>query len=361
MPQTKNVSVGELFKPARGKSAYTRAYGDLNAGEFPVYSASLAAPLCFINTFDYNGTYLTWTANGYGGRIQIISGKFSVNGDRGVLIPLIEVPPLPYIKHILEPALMDAAIGRKVDGKKNDYTKVGPEVVRETVLSFPILESGELDLDKMKETAKKLTLIEQLKIEMQEQSEAISAAEIFIAPTGKYATVSLGNEAVFSMEVGTRLLSGDGLAAGVPIYSANVFRPFSFVKDSNLKSFDRDSIIWTIDNANFDWNLIPKGTVFATTDHCGRLQVKRDDLDPEYIYYFLQAARAQYGFDWSFRSSMGTMAALVTVDIPVDAKGNFDLSAQRALAMRYRRLAALKRDTSLALNQLVRAKPLLAV
>jgi type I restriction enzyme M protein len=360
MPLTKNISVAELFKPVRGKSIFTRAYGDAHSGKFPVYSASLLAPLCCISTYDYNGTYLTWTTNGYGGRIQIISGKFSVNGDRGVLIPIGEVPPLPYVKHILEPILIDSAIGRRVDGRKNDYTKIGPEVVGQAILSLPVSTAGDLDFIQMDATAKKLTLIEQLRVEMQKHSDAISATEILIPPASDCATLSLGDETIFSMEIGERLLSGEGLSSGVPIYSANVFRPFTFVKTSNLKSFERDSIIWTIDNANFDWNIIPKGIVFATTDHCGRLLVKRDDLDPEYIYYFLQATRAQYGFDWSFRSSMGTIRALVTVDVPIDKEGNFDLAFQKALARRYRKLRALKRDTMSALSQLAKARALLA-
>jgi type I restriction enzyme M protein len=361
MPQTKNIEVGELFTPVRGKSIYTRAYGDKNAGEYPVYSASLTAPLCFINSYDFDGEYLTWTANGYGGRLQIISGKFSVNGDRGVLVPKMIVPPLYYLKHILEPTLISAAVGRVVEGRRNDYTKVGPKVVEQAILTLPITPGGKLDFPKMIETADKVSAIERLQEGMKRHLEEIDETEVYIPLTGKYVSVSLGDANLFSMEIGERLLRDEGLTEGIPIYSAHVFKPFAFVKTTNLSSFDRDSILWSIDNANFDWNIIPKGIVFATTDHCGRLQAKTDDLDPEYIYHFLQATRAQYGFDWSFRSSMGTMRALVTVDIPLDAKGKFDRAAQRALAKRYRQLAALKRDTILILSQLAKAKPILAV
>ncbi|MFX8215032.1 hypothetical protein ABTL18_19415, partial [Acinetobacter baumannii] len=91
----------------------------------------------------YEGTFLTWTTNGYGGRIQVISGKFSINGDRGIFLPKNKViPNLNYIKHILEPILVDLAVGRVVEGKKNEYTKLGPEVARKATLRLPIKESG---------------------------------------------------------------------------------------------------------------------------------------------------------------------------------------------------------------------------
>src|SRR5882724_8742878 len=133
MKNFKNFLISELFTPERGKSIYTRSYGLANAGPYPVYSASRTAPLCSINSYKYAGRYLTWTANGYGGRVQIIDSKFSVNGDRGVLVPKPGVDlDLVYIKHVLEPLLIEQAIGRLVDGRKNGYTKVSPEIVMNT-------------------------------------------------------------------------------------------------------------------------------------------------------------------------------------------------------------------------------------
>ena len=98
MAKTKIFSVSDFFEPVRGKSIYTRTYADNNSGPYPVYSASLAGPLCHIDTFDYEGTFLTWTTNGYGGRIQVISGKFSINGDRGIFLPKNKV--IPYLYYI---------------------------------------------------------------------------------------------------------------------------------------------------------------------------------------------------------------------------------------------------------------------
>ena len=75
------------FIVVSGKSKYTKKFGNQNSGEYPVYSASNNAPLTFINTFDFDGNYMTWATNGFAGYIKLLSGKFSINADRGLLKP----------------------------------------------------------------------------------------------------------------------------------------------------------------------------------------------------------------------------------------------------------------------------------
>jgi restriction endonuclease S subunit len=359
MSASKNFLVREIFEPCRGKSVYTKAYGEAHPGKYPVYSASLAAPLSYIDTYDFDGTYLTWTTNGYGGRIQAIAGKFSVNGDRGVLKPLKKNLPLQYIKHILEPLLVEAAVGRRVDGRKNDYTKVSPETAGEVVVTLPTTADGEPDVDAMAKAAATLATIEKLQSSLKKQGDQIGDAEVSLALPDNCLTISLGDKKFFTLEIGERLLRKDSLKSGVPSYSANPLKPLGYVAKSSLTSFERDSIIWGIDG-NFDWNLIPKGVEFDITDHCGRLQINVPDLDPEYVFHVLQATRLRYGFDRVFRASLGNVRALVTVSVPADASGQPDLAAQRLLATRYRKLASLKADTVKVLSSLAKAKPQIA-
>jgi hypothetical protein len=66
----------DLFDIQKGKAKYTRRYENLNKGEYPVFSASNNEPLTFVNTFDYDGEFLTWSTNGFAGYMKIISGNF---------------------------------------------------------------------------------------------------------------------------------------------------------------------------------------------------------------------------------------------------------------------------------------------
>ncbi|TGE04645.1 restriction endonuclease subunit S [Hymenobacter fodinae] len=343
MATLKNFAVEELFTPTRGKSKYTRGYADKHPGEYPVYSAALEAPLCYIDHYDYDGTYLTWTANGYGGRIQIKSGKFSINGDRGILIPVNEDHPnLDYIKYFLQPVLIGQAVGRVVDGKKNEYTKVGPEVVANSIITLPVNEEDNIDHDAIHEKGEKIKQILALQDSMKKQVEQLDDAEIVIEVNEPSKTINLGDTQYFTLSIGDRVLIKDGLGEGVPAYSANVKVPISYIAESNLSDFDRPSILWGIDNTLFFYNIIPENVVFATTDHCGRALINVPDLDAEYVYYYLQATRLEYGFDRVFRSSLENMRSIVEIKVPLDEKGNFSLKRQKEIAERYKRANALK-------------------
>jgi type I restriction-modification system DNA methylase subunit len=100
---SKTFKLKDLFNIEKGKSLYTKKFGNLNKGNNPVYSASNNAPLTFIKTNDYDGQYLTWATNGFAGYMMLIEGKFSINGDRGLLkpkLPNINLLSLVGIKNI---------------------------------------------------------------------------------------------------------------------------------------------------------------------------------------------------------------------------------------------------------------------
>lgn len=356
MAESKVFAISDIFIPTRGKSVYTRAYADTHPGLHPVYSASLAAPLCHIDTFDYEGTYLTWTTNGYGGRVQIISGKFSINGDRGIFLPKIKhVPDLTFLKHVVEPLLIDLAVGRVVEGMKNEYTKVGPEVAANTLFTLPMTKAGQIDIKKINAAALKLNRVTDLQISLKKLRDEISESEISVDSKNSFTTLSLGDEKYFSLEIGMRVLKKDTLEKGIPVYSANVLIPFACIATSNLIDFSTDSILWGIDG-NFDWNRIPSNVSFASTDHCGRMLLKSKLLDPEFVYYNLQATRLEYGFDRVFRANLENVRKLVTIKVPVKKNGQLDIDAQKQIAKRYRELNLLKTNTIGALDLLCKTK-----
>jgi type I restriction enzyme M protein len=163
MTLCKNVKVGDIFKTVKGLSKYTKTYGQSNNGNYPVYSASNNAPLTLINSFDYEGKYLTWATNGFAGYIKIIDGQFSINGDRGLLIPKYDGINIDYIKVVLEPILRELAKGRKGDNGENEFTKVYPSMVESVSLSIPILSDGKFDISRQNETAASYRKIEEVK------------------------------------------------------------------------------------------------------------------------------------------------------------------------------------------------------
>lgn len=156
----------DVFSIIKGKSKYTKKFGDQNKGAFPVYSASSKKPLTYINSYDYDGRFLTWATNGFAGTITIIDEKFSINGDRGILLPHRDFElkiNFDYVKFILEPVFRSLAKGRKGDRGEDEFTKLYPSMFSDVHIAFPVSKNGDIDIEAQKEIANKYMEIEQVR------------------------------------------------------------------------------------------------------------------------------------------------------------------------------------------------------
>lgn len=350
MTTTRAVRVDELFEPTNGKPKYIKSYVDANPGPYPVHSASVTQPFGLIDTWDFEGEYLTWVMNGYGGRVQCMSGRFSANRDRGVLVPRegVRIPSLTYLRFALEPVFVDHAVGRRVDGHLNEYTKLYPPTVAGIEVDLPVVAGSDaLDYELMEEVGAKLSRIEDVKLRTASIAQEIEDADVIFDVDGPTETISLASDS-FRLSIGRRqLLSSVGPVGGdgVPVYSANVRVPFGVLPEPSGMSYEHASLIWGIDGT-FDWNLIPVGQPFIPTDHCGRVEVLDDRLDPEYLLYALRSTKAAYGFDRIFRANLANVSDLVGVVVPLDTAGDPCLERQRSIARSYASLLQL-RDSSI--------------
>ncbi|GHV44283.1 hypothetical protein FACS189492_0360 [Clostridia bacterium] len=158
--------LSDVLKSIRGCAKYTRKYGDIHKGSYPVYSASANKPLTNIDSFDYDGTYLSWATNGFAGTTIVLDGKFSINGDRAILIPLNNLIDIRYLKYVLEPTFRTLAKGRLGDDGKDEFTKLYPSMIAEVKILFPVDDNGNVDSMAQKEIANQYAAIEQYKREI---------------------------------------------------------------------------------------------------------------------------------------------------------------------------------------------------
>lgn len=353
------VPLSEFFIFKGGQAKFIRDYIEKNRGDFPVYSASLLNPFGFINEFQYEGRHLTWVMNGYGGRMQEVDGKFSINRDRGIMLPKSEIqtPDLTYVRSVAEPIFLATAVGRRVEGLANDYTKIYPPEAQKVQIPIPVDATGQYDYDRMAELGARYLRVEHAQNRIIMSAEAISRATFPLEVQGSVRTISLSDSTIFQLSIGERVLKKDHVDTGVPVYSANARHPFGTIPTSNLADFSQPSLLWGIDGI-FDWSLIEAGVEFATTDHCGRLQILADDIDPEYLLYYLRATRSRYGFDRVYRASLGNVRATVSVDIPCDVDEKFDLPRQRAIAKEIKARESAKETALNMLGEVIRARVL---
>jgi len=147
---------------------------------------------------------------------------------------------------------------------------------------------------------------------------------------------SLGDESIFRMFIGKRVLVKDISSdeTKIPLFSANAIEPMGFIEKSRIHDFSYPAILWGIDNSLFNYKLIPAGQAFATTDHCGAIQIIDESVVAEYVLCELCRLRSEMSFDRSFRSSLANMRRLA-IKIPTKSDGKFDVQAQKTVAKQF--------------------------
>ncbi|MDB7816864.1 N-6 DNA methylase [Intestinimonas butyriciproducens] len=166
-----------LFEMSKGFAKYTKKYGNLHSGQYPVYSASSQKPLTHLDTYDYDGRYMTWATNGFAGTILILDGRFSINGDRGILLPKDDRTDLDfdYMKFVLEPIFREMAKGRRGDNGEDEFTKLYPSMLEDVMIPVPVDYDKHISLEAQKSIAKKYLTIQQC------QQEAVKKLDTLIS------------------------------------------------------------------------------------------------------------------------------------------------------------------------------------
>lgn len=165
--------------------------------------------------------------------------------------------------------------------------------------------------------------------------------------------VTLRDTSLFRTFIGKRVLLKDITddESKIPLYSANAIQPMGYVGSTRIKDFSCPAILWGIDNSLFNYKLIPANQPFATTDHCGAIQILDPNIVPEYVLYALCLLRSEKTFDRSFRSSLTNMR-LLNLTIPIKPDNSFDIQAQEMVAKRFTTIEEHQKRLSLIKNRL---------
>lgn len=165
----KNIKITDLFTPQNGGMKYTKSYCNEHKGQFPIYSGNTKEEFSFIDSYDYDGNYITWCIDGLAGNIKVLNGKFSITNHRGILTPIngknTKLLDMEYLKYVLEPIFRKNIKGRMGHNGQNEYTSLKLNAVNKIkqTISIPVKEDGDFDLEAQKEISKKYKKIDEVK------------------------------------------------------------------------------------------------------------------------------------------------------------------------------------------------------
>ena len=146
----------------------------------------------------------------------------------------------------------------------------------------------------------------------------------------KFMTVALGDLKLFGLSIGKRVLKKDiyQTQTGIPIFSANVRKPFGYSAHANAGQLPHGGVLWSIDS-DFDCVGVSPGEVYTITDHCGQAEIKVAGIEPRYLASQIRQAGIDQGLSRDYRSSLGIMAE-IEIGLPVKSNDTFDFDLMNA-------------------------------
>jgi len=176
------IKIPDIFNIDLGSAKYNHKYFSVHKGKYPVYSGQTKnnGEIAKIDIYDYptkaeekkginKQEGLTWTIDGYAGRVFYRNEKFSLTCHGGLLTikeQFKDKLDYEFLKYLLDNELPNHSVG---EGNK----RLKKTHIEKISIKIPIDKKGEFDLDKQKELAGKYKLIEQVKNELKKELNKI--------------------------------------------------------------------------------------------------------------------------------------------------------------------------------------------
>jgi type I restriction-modification system DNA methylase subunit len=319
------------------------------SGEMPIYSANVKVPISFhnqSNISDFTNNFVLWGIDGDFEYNFIPKNTPFVTTDHCGTIRILTDNILPeYLMVQLEKVKYKYGFDRGLRSSLKNMQNVSIEI------SFD--KNGNIDIEKQKEVIEKFEFVSELKTKIEEYKKQIEGLNVEIADEYSNKEILINN--LFDFTRG-RVISKKDLIDNVgeyPVYSSNTKENGIF---GYLNSFDFDceGITWTTDGIYAGTTFYRKGK-FSITNVCGLMTVKKEFIRSIYLPFvdaILNFRDIATGTDNKKVMTNVILNSNITVKIPINSNGEFDLSAQQQIAEKYRKIAQIKKSISEELDKI---------
>lgn len=352
----KEVKLKDIFDFYKGKSLYTKKYGENNKGKYPVYSASNISPLTYIKSYDYEGRYLTWATNGFAGYMKILDGRFSINGDRGIMIPKRDDIQIDYVKIILEPKLRELAKGRKGEKGKDEFTKLYISMIENLYISIPFEKTeGKISQEYQHEIISKKAIEEEFKNKISRDKNKILLSNLDNINIVKSKKMKI--DEIFLIKKGNPKYTNKYFInnkGNFPVYSSQTKNEGEIAKIDSY-DFDCECITWTTDGV-YAGTVFRRSGKFSMTTHCGALILKEKYLgkiDLDYVYSVLSMTLRKHANGELNKRVTVNIIENLSIDIPINENGDEDINMQKHYADIYCKFDFAKKDVINKLDRML--------
>lgn len=320
-------------------------------GNIPIYSANVKEPISYhskSNIENFNNNFVIWGIDGNFEYNFIPKNNPFVTTDHCGTIRILNDDILPeYLMIQLEKVKHKYGFDRGLRSSLKNMQLVSIEI--------PFDENGNIDIEKQKEIIEKFEYIESLKSKISVYKKQIEELNVEIETTGIITKeVQLNKVLDFPAIKGLTKSFIDQNIGEIPVYGGRINEePIGFIKDNlpNVKYF-KDCLAWNREGSvgYVFWHK----DKFSTNDHHRPIHIKsiyEKFLDKNFLRFELQKTIMKEGFVWSKTASKEKVEKL-SIPIPINSKGEFDLEAQKEIAEKYRKIEQIKKSISAELDKI---------
>lgn len=346
------IPLMDIFSIGRGLPKYTRSYADKHKGKYPVYSSKTDDDGVFatIDTYDYDGKYLTWSTDGYAGIPAYRNGKFSCTDHCGILILNhgFNNVYLPYVRYQIDFRKLRLGYG-------NQRVKVNQVKNANLYIKIPLDKEGNFDVQMQMQLAEKYEAVEIQKQVLLMKMKTLKEISVLIPEDSKVKWAHPLVTELFYPKGGNSDFTKTWVSkntGNIPLYSGTTTGEYARI---NKAEYAGEYLTWCIDGLagyimyhNEDFSLTCHRGVLLPTDKCV-------DIDFRYIKYVLEPIfrRRKKGREGDLGKNEYTSLKPIaikrmkdTIPIPIKEDGTYDVLKQRELADKYEQIENIKESIS---------------
>ncbi len=346
----KEVFIGNLFEFPSTNSKITKEFCNINKGSIPVYASSkdkhsvLGYIKDNIPNIKYYENCLSWNRNGSVGYVFIRNHRFTTNEDHRAFVIKKQYEKTlskEYLKEIIELSLL-----------RNGFSflnKCGLDKIKCVTILIPIDNKGNFDLMAQTKIVKEITESESIKSKILTYINQIEELNVEIENTSHIQKFKISQLFTILGEENLTQTYINSHKGEYPVYSGQLENGGIFGYVDRYK-YDETLLTWvTYGNSGRIKKISGKFNIGR--NNCG-LRPNSNFIDLDYIKYIAEPIFIANVKGEKQKSLPQSIVKNIEISIPIDSKGEFDLSVQQQIAEKYRKIEQIKKSISQELDKI---------
>jgi len=327
----------------------TKTYVENNIGDIPVYGGRInEEPIGYVKDNLKNVKYfentLAWNREGSVGYVFWHKHKFTTNDHHRPIKIKVEFEDSldkEYLRLELQNTIMaEGFVWSKTASKQK---------VEKLFIKIPITSKGEFDLVSQKEIIEKYEYVSSLKSKIEEYKKQVEELSVSVTNDYKCKLVKIPSILEILGEENLTKAYIENNKGEYPVYSGQLEDDGIFGYINSYKY--EDTFLTWVTYGNSGHIKKVSGKFSIGRNNCG-LKPLQSNIDIDYIMFIAQPIFIENVKGEKQKSLPQSIVKQIEIPIPITPKGDFDLTAQKEIAEKYRKIEQIKKSITAELDKL---------